>query len=67
MRPEREQPKDPMLDVPAEANRQKHINFLDNDEERPDSSDREERARDEERRRQWEEGLRAGRESSNEE
>ncbi|TCZ74094.1 hypothetical protein [Flaviaesturariibacter aridisoli] len=66
MRPEREQPKDPMLDVPAEANRQKHINFLD-DDERPDSSDREERARDQERRRQWEEGLRAGRESSNDE
>lgn len=55
-------PLDPHLDVPAEANTEKHINFLD-DEGPGQGEDREERHRNEERRRQWENGLEKGREN----
>jgi hypothetical protein len=58
-----EPPKDPSLDVPAEANRGKHINYTEEEGAQharahvgPDSD-----AND--RRDQWERGLREGRES----
>ena len=57
------------LDIPSEANREKHINFMDaeerttaeniSDEDRFGSS-----KEDEERRRQWQEGLDEGRKSA---
>ncbi|HVG14142.1 MAG TPA: hypothetical protein VM935_04245 [Chitinophagaceae bacterium] len=52
--------RDPNLDIPSEANTTKHINFLDvedatsNDERKDDAS--------EERRKQWEQGLKEGKE-----
>ena len=59
------EPKDPMLDVPAEANREKHINYLSDEDREPSRDEQQERRQDSERRRQWEEGLRAGREEKN--
>lgn len=57
------------LDIPSEANREKHINFMDaqektaseniSDEKRFGASDE-----DKERRRQWQEGLEEGRKSA---
>lgn len=52
---------DPSLDVPAEANREKHINFPDVEEESRGRSEHKSDAADAERRRQWEEGLQEGR------
>ena len=57
------------LDIPAEANREKHINFMDA-EEKPASENIADDKRfggskeDEERRRQWQEGLEEGRKAA---
>ena len=55
------QDKDPHLDVPAEANTDKHINFLDaedtgNEDDTTGRKDKE----TEERQKQWKEGLEEG-------
>jgi hypothetical protein len=52
---------DPRLDVPSEANREKHINFLDEEEKSANAGN--EKHRDEfseERRKQWEQGIAEG-------
>ena len=61
------QDKDRHLDVPAEANTEKHIDFPDY-EDVSDQSGQDEgnRKADEERRRQWQEGLDEGRRSREE-
>jgi len=59
--------KDIRLDVPAEANREKHINFLEVEEEsaqRSSSNVVDDFA--EERRKQWEEGIAAGKKAREE-
>ncbi len=56
------QDKDPHLDIPAEANTDKHINFLDiedNGDQNRVSNEKDEEA--EERRKQWQQGLEEGR------
>jgi hypothetical protein len=58
--------KDPRLDVPAEANREKHINFMDAEEKTADENvadgDRFGSTKeDAERRKQWQQGLEEGR------
>jgi hypothetical protein len=54
-----QQPKDRNLDIPAEANRTKHINFLDEeDESRTSNGNNDDFAT--ERRKQWQEGLEEG-------
>jgi hypothetical protein len=56
---EDQQQGDRHLDIPAESNREKHINFTDmesedsQDQAKPDKSDQE-------RRKQWQEGLEEG-------
>lgn len=62
------QDKDPHLDIPSEANQDKHINFLDVE----DGTDQNEGAgrkdtETEERQRQWREGLEEGKRSNREE
>ena len=60
---------DKHLDVPSEANREKHINFLDA-EEKAGSGKNSDGQRsggtreDEERRKQWQQGLEEGRKSA---
>lgn len=61
---------DKRLDIPAEANREKHINFLDAEEktssENIADSDRFGSSKeDEERRKQWQQGLEEGRQAAN--
>lgn len=49
------------LDAPAEANTEKHINFLDTeDQEDSESSDRRKDKATEERQKQWRDGLEEG-------
>ncbi len=61
--------KDPRLDIPAEANREKHINFMDA-EERTSTENISDDNRfgstkeDEERRKQWQQGLEEGRKAA---
>ena len=58
-----QQPEDPNLDIPAEANRSKHINFLEVEE---DSSTKTGVNADDfaaERQKQWKEGLQEGKEA----
>ncbi len=60
---------DKRLDIPAEANQEKHINFMDA-EERTASENISDNDRfgstkeDEERRRQWQQGLEEGRKAA---
>lgn len=56
---ERHEPKDISLDIPAEANREKHIDFLESDNPSGDSGQTKE---DKERRKEWEDGMREGEE-----
>jgi hypothetical protein len=61
-----EEKKDPRLDIPAEANREKHLNFMEAEErtasDGASDSDRFGSTKeDEERRRQWQEGIEEGR------
>lgn len=55
------------LDVPAEANRDKHMNYLD-EESRDESHSGDERTshtkEEQDRRREWEEGLKEGRQAA---
>ena len=60
---------DPRLDIPAEANREKHLNFMEAEErtvsDNVSDSDRFGSTKeDEERRRQWQEGLEEGRKAA---
>jgi hypothetical protein len=57
-------PIDPHLDTPAEANREKHINFLEVEDEsvsRPSNDQVDDFAS--ERRKQWEKGIAEGKEA----
>lgn len=55
-----EQPPDRGLDIPSEASRDKHVNFLaDDDGSNVNKAGRE----DKDRRKQWEDGLKEGREA----
>jgi hypothetical protein len=61
--------RDKRLDIPSEANREKHINFMDAEErtaaENISDNDRFGSSKeDEERRRQWQEGLDEGRKAA---
>jgi hypothetical protein len=61
--------KDQRLDIPAEANREKHINFMDAEEKTSsgnisDSDRFGSTKEDAERRRQWQEGLEEGRQAA---
>jgi hypothetical protein len=61
--------KDLHLDIPAEANREKHINFMDAEEktsaENISDDDRFGSTKeDEERRKQWQQGLEEGRKAA---
>lgn len=57
------QEKDRHLDVPSEANRDKHINFLETEE---DNKDRNRKDADiSERQKQWKEGIEEGKRRSN--
>jgi hypothetical protein len=54
---------DPNLDIPSEANRNKHINFSEVEEESANTAGRNKDDFSEERRRQWEKGLKEGKEA----
>ena len=61
--------KDPRLDVPAEANREKHINFMDAEEKTAAGNVSEEdrfgsTKEDTERRKEWQQGLEEGRKAA---
>jgi hypothetical protein len=64
MKERKEKKIDPSLDAPSEANRQKHINFLDveNDVEK-EQNRRENDEFSEERQKQWKEGIAEGKEA----
>jgi hypothetical protein len=64
MKERKEKKIDPSLDTPSEANRQKHINFLDveNDVEQ-EQNRRENDEFSEERQKQWKEGIAEGKEA----
>jgi hypothetical protein len=53
---------DPNLDIPSEANTTKHINFLDIENGPASSKGRGNDDSTEERRKQWEQGLKEGKE-----
>ena len=57
------QDKDRHLDVPAEANRDSHINFMDLEDTEDNSSSRHKDSETTERQKQWKEGLEEGRKS----
>ncbi|HEY0066222.1 MAG TPA: hypothetical protein VGB46_02630 [Flavisolibacter sp.] len=52
---------DPHLDIPSEANREKHINFLDEEDNNNNRGSQEHDRFVEERRKEWQKGLSAGR------
>jgi hypothetical protein len=61
--------KDSHLDVPAEANREKHINFMDAEEKTATENVSDDNRfgstkEDEERRKQWQQGLEEGRKAA---
>ncbi|MGN6494722.1 MAG: hypothetical protein ACTHLE_22220 [Agriterribacter sp.] len=62
MKKERQIPKDPHLDAPSVANQDKHINFLEEEEkaDQPDIRVDLQHEEDEKRKRQWKEGIEAG-------
>ena len=53
---------DPNLDIPSEANTTKHINFLDIENEPSNRQGKRDDDSNEERRKQWEQGLKEGKE-----
>ena len=60
---------DARLDIPAEANREKHLNFMEAEEKTvSDNISEDDRfgstKEDEERRRQWQEGIEEGRKAA---
>ena len=60
---EQQQPIDPNLDIPAEASRTKHINFMDVEDESAGSSRRNKDDWAEDRQKQWKEGLEEGKQA----
>jgi len=58
------QDKDRHLDIPSEANRDKHINFREAEDTSDESSTHKDKET-EERQRQWREGIEAGKEARN--
>jgi hypothetical protein len=64
MKQRKENKIDPNLDTPSEANRQKHINFLDDENEVEEEQNRKRNDEfSEERQKQWKEGIAAGKEA----
>lgn len=59
--------KDRHLDIPSEANRDKHINFLDAEDTSGDDDSGRKDKETEERQRQWKEGIEAGKKARNSE
>ena len=57
---DKNQEPDPRLNTPAEANKEKHINFMDIEEEAGHARSREEDEEGKVRRRQWKNGLAEG-------
>lgn len=58
--------KDKHLDIPSEANREKHINFLEAEEETTsNNSRRDDSSDDNERRKEWQRGLAEGEKARN--
>jgi hypothetical protein len=60
---------DPRLDIPAEANREKHLNFLDAEDKTSaenvsDSDHFGSTKEDEERRKEWKQGLEEGKKAA---
>lgn len=60
---------DKRLDIPAEANREKHINFLDAEERTGSGNESDDKRfgstkEDADRRKQWEQGLEEGRKAA---
>ena len=60
---------DKHLDIPAEANREKHISFMDAEERTANENNSDDRRtggtkKDAERRKQWEQGLEDGRKAA---
>jgi hypothetical protein len=54
-------PKDPALDVPSEANREKHINFLEEEEKASQIGGADTQSeKNDERKKEWERGIEAG-------
>jgi len=51
--------KDPHLDIPAEANRDKHINFSEAEDDAPDTNRKEDELI-KKRREQWQQGVKEG-------
>lgn len=58
------QDKDRHLDIPSEANRDKHINFREAEDASDESNTQKDEAT-EERQRQWREGIEAGKQARN--
>jgi hypothetical protein len=64
MKQRKENKIDPSLDTPSEANRQKHINFLDVENDVEEEQNRKENDEfSEERQKQWKEGIAEGKEA----
>lgn len=59
MKEQEQREKDPHLDIPSEANREKHINFLKAEEDNPERT-RDHKTDNSNRREQWKEGLEEG-------
>ena len=55
---------DKHLDIPAESNREKHINFLEVEEESEGKSKTQKDEETNERRKEWQQGLEEGRNNS---
>lgn len=57
-----QQNRDPNLDIPSEANTDKHINFLDVESNEQNSGNNRVDRETQERREQWQQGLQEGKE-----
>ena len=68
MKEKKDEKIDPNLDIPSEANRQKHINFLDDEEDIEQEQNRKENDDfSRERQKQWKEGIAQGKEARDKE
>jgi hypothetical protein len=63
---QKKEPKDPALDVPSEANREKHINFLEEEEKSSQfvGGVDTQSEKDNERKKEWERGIEAGKQQN---
>jgi hypothetical protein len=63
---QKKMPKDPALDVPSEANREKHINFLEEEEKASQfiGGVDTQNEKNDERKKEWERGIEEGKEEN---